>query len=167
MVVDKIFVDKASLVGSIGVLMDGFGFVDTMKKLGVERRLLTSGNHKGMLDPFSANKEEDLVHAKAMLKEIHEQFIDAVKQGRKDKLSNDPDLFSGLFWTGAKSIELGLSDSLGSVKSVARDIIKEENLVEFRSETDIFDRVAKRFGAQAAQTLKSSLQTSLESPQIR
>lgn len=168
---NQIFVDKASLVGSIGVLMDGFGFVDTLKKLGVERRLLTSGEHKGMLDPFSPKKEEDLAHAKSMLTEIHEQFINAVKQGRKDKLSQNPDLFSGLFWTGSKSIELGLADGFGSVKSVARDVIKEENIVEFGSETDVLERVAKRFGAQAGQGavqgLKSSLQTSFEGSQIR
>ncbi|BDB24883.1 peptidase [Cupriavidus sp. TA19] len=144
---DKIYVDKASIVGSIGVLMDGFGFTGLMDKLGVERRLYTSGSNKGMLDPFSPQVPRQKAYAETMLKEIHEQFIDVVKEGRGDRLKDDPDLFSGLFWSGERSIELGLADALGTADSVARDVLKAEDIVDYTVRENIAERVAKRFGA--------------------
>ena len=150
---DKIFADKASLVGSIGVLMDGFGFVETMKKLGVERRLYTAGVHKGYLDPFSPSKEEDVQHHQGMLAEIHRQFIDTVKQGRGARLKNDPDLFSGLIWTGEQGVALGLVDGLGSSDYVARELIHEKEVVDFTPHRDFLQRFAQRVGASAAKGL--------------
>ncbi|MFS8978381.1 S49 family peptidase [Cupriavidus necator] len=144
---DKIYVDKASIVGSIGVLMDGFGFTGLMDKLGVERRLYTSGANKGMLDPFSPQLPKQKAYAEAMLKQIHQQFIDVVKEGRGDRLKNDPELFSGLFWSGERSIELGLADALGTADSVARDVLKAEDIVDYTVKENIAERVAKRFGA--------------------
>lgn len=147
---DKIFVDKASLVGSIGVLMDGFGFTGTMEKLGVERRLMTAGENKGFMDPFSPVNPVQQQHAKNMLAEIHQQFIDTVRQGRGGRLKETPDMFSGLIWTGQRSVELGLADGLGSVESVARDLIKAENVVDFTSHEGFADRLAKKLGAGVA-----------------
>jgi len=144
---DKIYVDKASIVGSIGVLMDGFGFVGLMDKLGIERRLYTSGANKGMLDPFSPQVPRQKAYAEAMLKEIHQQFIDVVKEGRGDRLKNDPELFSGLFWSGERSVQLGLADGLGSADYVARDLFKAEDIVDYTVKENIAERVAKRFGA--------------------
>jgi len=144
---DKIYVDKASIVGSIGVLMDGFGFVGLMDKLGVERRLYTSGSNKGMLDPFSPQVPRQKAYAETMLKEIHQQFIDVVKEGRGDRLKNDPELFSGLFWSGERSVQLGLADGLGSADYVARDLFKAEDIVDYTVKENIAERVAKRFGA--------------------
>jgi protease-4 len=144
---DKIYVNKASIVGSIGVLMDGFGFTGTMEKLGVERRLLTAGENKGFLDPFSPLAPKQKEFAKTMLADIHQQFIDVVKQGRGKRLKETPETFSGLFWTGQKSIEMGLTDEIGSVDSVARDVIKAEDLVDFTTREGIADRLAKKFGA--------------------
>ncbi|HQU97866.1 MAG TPA: S49 family peptidase [Nitrosomonas sp.] len=140
---DKIFVDKASLVGSIGVLMDGFGFSGTLEKLGVERRLLTSGENKGFLDPFSPLDPEQKKYAQSLLKEIHEQFIQVVKQGRGERLKNDPAIFSGIVWTGEKSIELGITDAIGSAEYVAREIIQAETLVDYTPHegfSDLFRR---------------------------
>ncbi|MCX7195575.1 MAG: S49 family peptidase [Proteobacteria bacterium] len=147
---DKIFVNKASLVGSIGVLMDSFGFTGTMEKLGVERRLMTAGENKGFMDPFSPVNVGQQEHAKNMLAEIHQQFIEVVKQGRGKRLKESPDIFSGLIWTGQKSIELGLADGMGSMDSVARDVIKAENIVDFTTHEGIAERLAKRFGAGVA-----------------
>lgn len=144
---DKIYVNKASIVGSIGVLMDSFGFTDLMQKVGVERRLLTSGDHKGMLDPFSPLTPTDRAYAQGMLDQIHQQFIDAVKAGRGDRLKESPDTFSGLFWTGQQAIELGLADDYGSVDSVARDVLKAENTVDYTVRENVAERLAKRFGA--------------------
>ncbi len=155
---DKIFVDKASLVGSIGVLMDGFGFTGTMEKLGVERRLLTAGANKGFLDPFSPANQVQVDYTKQMLGEIHQQFIDVVKQGRGKRLKETPDTFSGLVWNGQKSIELGMADGLGSIESVARDVIKEENIVDFTMKEDFTERLAKRFGAGVASAIGFSAQ---------
>ncbi len=152
---DEIYVDKASIVGSIGVLMNGFGFVKGMEKLGVERRLLTSGEHKAILDPFSPVSEYDVQHVKSMLGMIHRQFIDTVKAGRGDRLKDDDKIFSGLFWTGEQSIELGLADGMGSSSYVARELIKAEEIVEFRSEEEFWDRFAKRLGAGAASVVGS------------
>ncbi len=150
---DRIFVNRASLVGSIGVLMDGFGFTGVLDKLGVERRLLTAGDNKGFLDPFSPVLPRQRAHAQAMLNDIHAQFIEVVKRGRGNRLKADPEIFSGLIWTGERSIELGLADALGSVESVAREVIKAENIVDYTLRENIAERVAKRFGAASMETL--------------
>ena len=150
---DRIYVNKASIVGSIGVLMDGFGFTGTMNKLGVERRLLTAGENKGFMDPFSPRNPKHEAFTKSMLEEIHQQFISVVKQGRGKRLKNSPEIFSGLFWSGQKSIELGLADEMGSLGSVARDVIKEENIIDFTTRDGLADRLAKRFGAGVASAL--------------
>jgi protease-4 len=144
---DKIFVDKASIVGSIGVIMNGFGFTDTMKKLGIERRLIIAGENKAFLDPFSPENPKQMAYAKDMLEQIHQQFIQAVRQGRGARLKETPDMFSGLVWTGERSIQLGLTDALGSVKSVARDVIKVKNIIDYTPTEDITDRIAKRLGS--------------------
>ena len=150
---DKIFVDKASIVGSIGVLMDGFGFTGTMEKLGVERRLLTAGENKGFLDPFSPQDEKQKEHARLLLGEIHKQFIDVVRQGRGKRLKETPDMFSGLMWTGSQSVQLGLADDFGTVDSVARDLIKVENILDYSVKENIAERMAKRLGAEMGQSL--------------
>lgn len=147
---DRIYVDKASIVGSIGVLMDGFGFTGTMEKLGVERRLLTAGENKGFLDPFSPMNNGQKEYAQKMLHEIHQQFIGVVRQGRGKRLKETPDMFSGLVWSGEKSVQLGLADGLGSADYVAREVIKAENIVDFTPQEGIAERFAKRFGAAAA-----------------
>jgi protease-4 len=150
---DRIYVDKASLIGSIGVLMDQFGFVDTMEKLGVERRVLSAGENKAFLDPFSPLEPRHVEHAKALLGEIHQQFIEVVRKGRGKRLKESPELFSGLIWSGAKSVELGLTDGLGSVDYVAREVIKAEQVVDYTQKDNIAERLARRFGAGVAQTL--------------
>lgn len=150
---DKIYVDKASIVGSIGVLMNSFGFVEAMEKLGVERRLITAGEHKGIMDPFSEVKDEELAHMQTMLDKIHQQFIDVVKEGRGDRLKDNEKIFTGLFWTGEESIELGLADGIGSSSYVARELIGAEDLVDFTSEEDLLERFAKRFGAGVASAI--------------
>jgi len=144
---DKIYVDKASIVGSIGVLMDGFGFTGLMDKLGVERRLMTAGENKGFLDPFSPQTEAQRKHAQTMLNHIHSQFIAVVKKGRGDRLKETPDMFSGLFWTGQQAVELGLADELASLDQVARDVVKAEELVDYSRRDNVAERLAKRFGA--------------------
>ncbi len=149
---DKIYVNKASLVGSIGVLMDGFGFTGGMEKLGIERRLLTAGENKGFMDPFSPVDPKQKEYALSMLDDIHQQFIAVVKQGRGKRLKDDPELFSGLVWTGRKAVELGLADGYGSVESVARDVIKAENIVDYTEKSNPVERIAKRFGAAAAKS---------------
>jgi protease-4 len=154
---DKIYVDKASLVGSIGVLMDGFGFTGTMEKLGVERRLLTAGENKGFLDPFSPIDPVQKEHAQAMLGEIHQQFITIVKTGRGPRLKETEGMFSGLIWTGTRSIELGLADAYGSTESVARDVIKAEDIVDYTPRQSFADRFAKRFGTASAEAFVSSM----------
>ena len=150
---DRIYVGKASIVGSIGVLMNGFGFTGLMDKLGVERRLITAGKNKGMLDPFSPLEQKDKVYVSAMMEDIHHQFIDVVKEGRGKRLKETPDMFSGLFWTGEKSVELGLADGFGSLDSVARDIIKAEDIVDYTMKEGFAEKVAKRFGASVASSL--------------
>ena len=150
---DKIFVDKASIVGSIGVLMDGFGFTQTMQKLGVERRLLTAGENKGFLDPFSPVDPKQAAFAKQMLEEIHGQFIGVVREGRGKRLQETPEMFSGLVWSGEKSIQLGLADALGNVESVARDVIKAEDIVDYTQREGLAARLASRLGASAAKAL--------------
>ena len=149
---DKIYVNKASLVGSIGVLMDGFGLTGGMEKLGVERRLLTAGDNKGFMDPFSPVDPKQKEYALGMLNDIHQQFIAVVKQGRGKRLKDNPELFSGLVWTGQRSVELGLADGFGSVESVARDVIKAEQIVDYTEKSNPVERIAKRFGAAAAKS---------------
>jgi len=149
---DKIYADKASLVGSIGVRMDGFGFVDAMHKLGVERRLLTAGEHKGFLDPFQPVKPEDVAQVKGMLADIHQQFIDVVKAGRGERLKTDtPDLFSGYVWTGEQAIDIGLVDELGSASQVARDVIGAETIIDYTREEDWYERFSKKLGTAIGQ----------------
>jgi protease-4 len=161
---DQIYVDRASIVGSIGVLIDGFGFTGTMDKLGVERRLLTAGENKGFLDPFSPMNAAQREYAQKMLSEIHQQFIDVVRKGRGKRLKEGPDTYSGLVWTGQRSIELGLADALGSVEYVAREVIKAEKIIDFTPKENIAERFAKRFGAAMSEAL---LQTTAVSPRFR
>ncbi|MBA4108442.1 MAG: S49 family peptidase [Leptothrix sp. (in: Bacteria)] len=144
---DEIYVDKASMVGSIGVLMDGFGFVGIMDKAGVERRLLTAGANKGMLDPYSPRNPQHEVFAQAMLDQIHQQFIAVVRQGRGKRLQETPDTFSGLFWNGQEAVKLGLADHLGSLDILARDVIKAEDIIDYTLKENLAERLAKRFGA--------------------
>ena len=150
---DKIFVDKASIVGSIGVLMEGFGFTEAMQRLGIERRLLTAGENKGFLDPFSPQDAKQKEHAQTLLQEIHAQFIDVVRKGRGDRLKETPEMFSGLMWTGSQSVKLGLADDFGTVDSVARDVIKVENILDYSVKENIAERFAKRLGADVSQSL--------------
>jgi protease-4 len=150
---DRIYINQSSIVGSIGVRMDGFGFTGTMEKLGIERRLLTAGENKGFLDPFLPLQEAQIEHATSMLKEIHHQFISVVKQGRGKRLKETPDMFSGLLWVGTKNIEMGLADAIGSAEYVAREVIKAEDIVDFTPRENIAERVAKRFGAAMAEAL--------------
>ena len=147
---DRIYVGKASIVGSIGVLMNGFGFTGLMEKLGVERRLITAGENKAMLDPFSPLDEKDQQHVQALMKDVHEQFITVVREGRGKRLKDSPDIFSGLIWTGQKSVELGLADGIGSLESVARDVVKAETIVDYTQKENIAEKFARRFGASAA-----------------
>ncbi|MBV9190470.1 MAG: S49 family peptidase [Betaproteobacteria bacterium] len=150
---DRIYVGKASIVGSIGVLMNGFGFTGLMDKIGVERRLITAGKNKGMLDPFSPLEAKDKTYISGMMEDIHRQFIDVVKEGRGKRLKETPDMFSGLIWTGEKSVELGLADGYGSLDSVARDVIKAEDIVDYTMKEGFAEKVAKRFGASVASSL--------------
>jgi len=144
---DQIYVDKASIVGSIGVLMDGFGFTELMNKLGVERRLMTAGANKGFLDPFSPQTEPQRKHAQAMLDQIHTQFIEVVKKGRGDRLKETPEMFSGLFWSGQQAVDLGLADSLGSLDGVAREVVKAPDVIDYTQRENVAERLVKRFGA--------------------
>lgn len=144
---DEIYVDKASLVGSIGVLMDGFGFTGTMEKLGIERRLLTAGANKGMLDPFSPQNAKQTAFAKAMIDQIHQQFIAVVKEGRGERLKETPETFSGLFWNGEEAIKLGLADNIGSLDFVAREVVQAPEVIDYTPKDNVAERLAKRFGA--------------------
>src|SRR3954471_19721590 len=161
---DRIYVDRASIVGSIGVLMDGFGFTGTMDKLGVERRLLTAGDNKGFLDPFSPMNAAQREYAQKMLGEIHQQFIDVVRKGRGKRLKEGPDTYSGLVWTGQRSIELGLADALGSVEYVAREVVKAEKIIDFTPKENLAERFAKRFGAAMSEAL---VHAAAVSPRLR
>ncbi|MBQ0724065.1 MAG: signal peptide peptidase SppA [Cycloclasticus sp.] len=148
---DKIFVNESSIVGSIGVVMNGFGFTDVMEKLGVERRLYTAGSHKGFMDPFSDVNPGEREHVQKMLNDIHQQFITAVKLGRGDRLQDDPKLFSGLVWAGSESIRLGLSDAIGDISSVAKNEIGEENIVDFTGQKPFLEKLTKSLGGAMAQ----------------
>lgn len=147
---DDIYVDESSIIGSIGVRMDSFGFVDTMEKLGVERRLYTAGESKGFLDPFMPPKKSDVEHVKVLLESIHTQFITAVKTGRGDRLKENPKLFTGLVWTGEESLPMGLADKIGSSGYVAREVIGEEDIVEFTEKPDLLERLSERIGVAMA-----------------
>ncbi|HEV7914503.1 MAG TPA: S49 family peptidase, partial [Albitalea sp.] len=144
---DEIYADKASVVGSIGVLMDSFGFVGAMQKLGVERRLYTAGENKGMNDPFSPENEKQKAYTLAMLDQIHQQFIRVVKEGRGKRLKEGPDTFSGLYWNGEEAVKLGLADKIGNLDYVAREVIKAEEIIDYTPKENIVERLSKRFGA--------------------
>jgi protease-4 len=160
---DKIFVNQSSLIGSIGVLMDGFGFVDIMQKMGVERRLLTAGAHKAMLDPFSPPKEDETKYMQGLLDQVHQQFISAVKTGRGDRLKETPDMFSGLVWTGEAGVNLGVADGFGNDDYVAKDIIGAEKLVDFTQQGSLIDKMTGKLGASFGQAIGSLIQ----SPSLR
>jgi protease-4 len=154
---DKIYANKASIVGSIGVIMSGFGFVDAIEKLGIERRVLHAGKSKGFMDPFKPLKQDEEKHVQRLLDGIHQQFIEVVKEGRGDKLVNEDILFSGLFWAGEESIELGLVDELASASEVARDVIGAEDIVDFTKRENVLDQFAKQMGSAMMQSFNSSL----------
>jgi len=150
---DKIYVDNARILGSIGVRMGGFGFVGSLEKLGVERRLYTAGESKGFLDPFLPSKESDVEHVGKLLENIHEQFITAVQEGRGDRLQENPDLFSGLVWTGEEGVAMGLVDAIGSAGFVAREVIGAEEIVDFTQQPDLLERVTDRIGVAMARVM--------------
>ena len=156
---DKIYVNQSSLIGSIGVIMNGFGFSNVLDKLGVERRLLTAGEHKALLDPFSPVKKDELRHMQTQLDQVHEQFINAVRAGRGDRIKDTDagQLFSGLIWTGAEGVKLGLADDFGSVDSVAREVLGTEETVNFTPQEHLLDRLAGKLGASFGQTIGSLL----------
>jgi protease IV len=156
---DKIFVDKASIVGSIGVLMDGFGFTGLMDKLGIERRLMTAGENKGFLDPFSPQSDKHRAFAQGMLNQIHQQFIDVVKAGRGKRLKETPEMFSGLFWSGQQAVELGLADQLGNLDYVAREVVKAEEIVDYTHHENVAERLFKRFGTAMGEGAMQAIRT--------
>lgn len=156
---DEIFVDKASIVGSIGVLMDGFGFTGLMDKLGVERRLMTAGQNKGFMDPFSPQTDKQRQFAQSMLDQIHQQFISAVKSGRGERLKETPDTFSGLFWTGQQAVEMGLADQLGNLDFVAREVAKAPEIIDYTRRDNVAERLVKRFGASMGEAIARTMAT--------
>ncbi|MGZ8192958.1 MAG: S49 family peptidase [Methylobacter sp.] len=155
---DKIFVNHSSLIGSIGVLMDGFGFVESMEKLGIERRLLTAGDHKALLDPFSPPREDETLYMQGLLNQVHQQFIGAVKAGRGDRLKETSELFSGLVWTGEEGVKLGVADGFGNEDYVAKEIIGAESLVDFTRQEQLLDRIADKLGSAFGQSIGSIIQ---------
>ncbi len=154
---DKIYVDKASIVGSIGVVMDGFGFTGAMEKLGVERRLVTAGSNKAFLDPFSPTNAEQSKYAQQMLNEVHEQFIKVVRDGRGKRLKETPEMFSGLVWSGESSVRLGLADGIGSLDQVAREVVKAETIVDFTAEDSFSEQLARRLSSGVATSFATAL----------
>jgi protease-4 len=156
---DEIYTDKASIVGSIGVLMDGFGFTDAMERFGIERRLLTAGENKAMGDPFSPQSEQHKAYIQAMLDQIHQQFIRTVKEGRGKRLKQSPDTFSGLFWNGEQAVELGLADKFGNLDFVAREVVKAEEIIDYTPKENIAERLVKRFGASIGAGAVRALQS--------
>jgi protease-4 len=154
---DEIYANQATMVGSIGVLFNGFGFVDTMQKLGIERRLMTSGVHKGLMDPFSPVQDYDKQHLQAMLDTVHDQFINDVKKGRGTRLHETADMFSGSIWAGSQAKDLGLIDGFGSAGNVARDVIKSADIIDYTVKPNYFEKLASRFGASFAGELASKL----------
>jgi len=160
---DEIYANRSSLVGSVGVLMNGFGFTGTMDKVGVDRRLYTAGEHKGFLDPFSPENESEVAHMQTLLDDIHQHFITAVKEGRGDRLKDNPDLFTGLVWTGEQGLEQGLVDGLGSPGYVAREVVGAEETVNYTPQAPLFERIAQRIGA----AFSGAVQESLFGPSLR
>ena len=156
---DEIYANESSIVGSIGVITGGFGFVEAIDKLGVERRVMTAGEHKALLDPFSPVDSYEQQHLQSMLDELHQTFIDTVKKGRGDRLKNSPELFSGLFWSGSKAMELGLVDGLGSASYVAREIIGEEKIITYTKRQDILERFADRLGSKVMSQIRAWMTT--------
>ncbi len=144
---DQIYADKASLVGSIGVVMGGFGFVDTLNKLGMERRVYHAGANKAFLDPFQPAQDEEVTHVNTLLDNVYQQFVETVKQGRGDRLSADERIFSGLIWTGEQSLALGLIDGLGNADYVARELIGAEDIVDFTYRDTLLEQFSKELGA--------------------
>lgn len=161
---DQIYVDKASIVGSIGVLMDGFGFTGLMEKLGVERRLMTAGENKGFMDPFSPQTEKHRAFTQGMLNQIHQQFIAVVKKGRGERLKETPETFTGLFWSGQQALELGLVDKIGTLDFVARDVVKAPDLIDYTKRDNVAERLVKRFGASIGE---GAVKTLKKIPEIR
>ena len=145
---DRIYVDKASMLGSIGVIISSFGFTGAMDKLGIERRAYTAGENKDFLDPFAPENPAQREHAQKMLEEIHQQFIKAVRDGRGSRLKESPDMFSGLVWTGERSVQLGLADAFGSAQYVARDVIKADKIVDYTPEDTVFESLSRRLGTE-------------------
>lgn len=153
---DKIYADKASIVGSIGVRMDGFGFVQAMEKLGIERRLITAGEHKDLLDPFSPEEKFEKEHIQQLLEEIHQQFINAVKEGRGERLVSDAEVFSGLIWTGEKALEIGLVDGFGGTSYVAREVVGVEEIQDYTHREDILQRFSRKLGSALIASLRET-----------
>lgn len=164
---DKIFVNKASIVGSIGVLMEGFGFTGMMDKLGVERRLMTAGENKGFMDPFSPQSAKQKNYAQEMLNEVHQQFIDVVREGRGKRLKETPETFSGLFWSGSKAVEIGLADGFGTVDTVARDELKAEDIVDYTQHEALSERLLKKFGGAVGSAAMASIWSSARGPSFK
>ncbi len=164
---DKIYVNKASIVGSIGVLMEGFGFTGLMDKIGVERRLMTAGENKGFMDPFSPQSAKQKNYAQEMLDEVHQQFIDVVRQGRGQRLKETPEMFSGLFWSGTKAVEIGLADGFGTVDTVARDELKAEDIVDYTEHEGLSERLLKKFGGAVGTAAMASIWSSASKPGFR
>lgn len=154
---DSIYVDKASLVGSIGVRVDSFGFTEALKKMGIERRVLTAGENKAMLDPFLPVDPKQKAALQLMINDIHNQFINAVRLGRGDRLKTVPELFTGMVWTGAKSVELGLADGLGTVDHVAREVIKAEEVIDYTLQPNFAERLVRRIGASAGEAMARAM----------
>jgi protease-4 len=154
---DQILVDKASIVGSIGVVMDSFGFTGLMDKLGISRRMITAGSNKGMLDPFSKEDPKQVEMVQTMLNEIHQQFIAVVKAGRGERLKETPDLFTGRVWNGEQAVKMGLADGFGTVDTVARDVFKAPNILDYTMKENFAERVAKRFGAEVGSAAGKAL----------
>ncbi len=150
---DEIFAHPSSIVGSIGVLMNGFGFTKAMENLGIERRLITAGENKGMLDPFSPGNYQQIQHAEEMLNQVHEQFINAVKSGRGDRISDDPEIYSGLFWSGEQARSLGLVDEFGSADFIAREIVGTETVINYTEEQSFLEAFSSQLGAAATSTV--------------
>jgi protease-4 len=157
---DEIYVDDASIVGSIGVRMDSFGFVEGMEKLGIERRLYTAGENKGFLDPFLPSKESDVEHVRQLLGSIHEQFKNDVQDGRGERLKESPELFSGLVWTGKEGVDMGLADHIGSAGHVAREVIGAEDIVDYTQEPDLLKRISDRIGVAMVRAMREMVTSS-------
>lgn len=159
---DQIYVDKASIVGSVGVLMDSFGFTGAMDKLGVERRLITAGNNKGFLDPFSPLNEGQKAHAQQMLEQIHQQFIDVVRKNRGNRLKETPDIFSGMVWTGQQAVQMGLADQLGGLDYVAREVVKQERVVDYTRRGNVAEKLVRKFGVAVGEGAVKAMQSSVQ-----